>query len=61
MPYETEYIANFDTKEEADAKEAAITHEKAMSALSKLTGYSGVDDTYTPEDIKAGIDSEELD
>lgn len=61
VPYETEYIANFDTKEEADAKEAAITHEKAMSVLSKLTGYAGMDDMYTPEDIQAGIDSEESD
>ena len=60
VPYETEYIANFYTKEEVEAKEAAYAHEQAMSVLSTLTGYSIPDDKYTPEDIEAGIESEDI-
>ncbi len=57
VPYETEYIANFLTKEEAEAKQAETARQAINSVLSKLNGY---DDKFSEDDVNAGIESEEL-
>ena len=60
VPFETEYMANFYTQEEVEAKKAAIKSEKIKGVLSGLVGYEeDADDEYTEDDIKAGINSEE--
>lgn len=63
VPYETEYLANFYTHEEAEAKMNAIAADKVRGLLSSLTGFDGndvPDDEYSEDDVKAGIQSEEL-
>ena len=65
VPFETEYIFNCYTQEEYEEKQRKQKEQQAedvQSFLGSLVGYHSEeipDDTYTDDDLKAGIESEE--
>ena len=62
VPHDTEYIGNYYTEEEAEARQAQIASEKSVGLLRSLKGITGdtiPDDNITDDDIRAGIESEE--
>lgn len=71
VPFETEYVANYYTQEEYEAKIQKEREKASENVLTSLFGYDSEnaassldsnnvpDDVYSQEDIDAGIESEE--
>jgi hypothetical protein len=71
VPFETEYVANYYTQEEYEAKIQKEREKASENVLTSLFGYDSdnaassldsnnvPDDVYSQEDIDAGIESEE--